>query len=62
MAGGWLRRLFWRVADDLDYLRTLTTLRILDGLAGLLPETPADQLPAKSLATGIGAVVSSSIS
>jgi hypothetical protein len=35
--------LFWRVADDLDYLWTLATLRILDGLAGPLPETPADQ-------------------
>jgi hypothetical protein len=31
------------VADDLDYLVTLATLRILDRLAGLLPETPADQ-------------------
>jgi hypothetical protein len=38
-----LRGLFWRVADDLDYLWTLATLRILDWLAGLLPETPADQ-------------------
>jgi hypothetical protein len=35
--------LFRRVADDLDYLWTLATLRILDGLEGHLPETPADQ-------------------
>jgi hypothetical protein len=35
-----LRRLFWRVADGLDYL---VTLRILDALAGPLPETPADR-------------------
>jgi hypothetical protein len=38
-----LRRLFWRVADDLDYLVTLVRLRILDALAGPLLETPADQ-------------------
>jgi len=37
-----LRRLFWRVADQLDYLVTLAWLRILDALAGSLPETPAD--------------------
>jgi hypothetical protein len=30
MADRLLRRLFWRVADDLDYLVTLTRLRILD--------------------------------
>jgi hypothetical protein len=42
VATGLLRRLFWRVADDLDYLWTLATLRILDALAGPLPETPAD--------------------
>jgi hypothetical protein len=47
MVGGRLRRLFWRVADDLDYLWTLATLRILDGLAGPLPETPADQQRAR---------------
>ena len=43
MADGPLRRLFWRVADALDYLMTLMRLRILDALAGPLPETPADQ-------------------
>jgi hypothetical protein len=37
-----MAKLFWRVADDLDYLVTLTSLRILDALAGPLPETPAD--------------------
>jgi hypothetical protein len=42
-----LRRLFWRVADDLDYLWTLATLRILDALAGPEPETPADQQRAR---------------
>ena len=39
-----LWRLFWRVADALDYLWTLATLRILDRLAGPLPETPIDRL------------------
>jgi hypothetical protein len=43
MADGRLRRLFWRVADQLDYLVTLAWLRILDALAGPLPETPADR-------------------
>jgi hypothetical protein len=43
VATGRLRRLFWRVADDLDYLWTHATLRILDALADPLPETPADQ-------------------
>lgn len=38
-----LGHLFWRVADQLDYLVTLAWLRILDALAGPLPETPADQ-------------------
>jgi hypothetical protein len=38
-----LRRLFWRVADDLDYVWTLTTLRVLDALASPEPETSADQ-------------------
>jgi phosphatidylserine/phosphatidylglycerophosphate/cardiolipin synthase-like enzyme len=42
MAGGRLRRLFERVADYLDYLLTLTRLRILDALAGPEPETPAN--------------------
>jgi hypothetical protein len=39
MADGPLGRLFWRVADDLDYLVTALKLRILDALAGPLPET-----------------------
>jgi hypothetical protein len=47
MTDGPLRRLFWRVADDLYYLWTLATLRILDALAGPLPETPADQQRAR---------------
>jgi hypothetical protein len=38
-----LGHLFWRVADELDYLLTLARLRILDAVAGPLPETPADQ-------------------
>jgi hypothetical protein len=38
-----LGRFFWRVADQLDYLLTLAGLCILDALAGLLPETAADQ-------------------
>jgi hypothetical protein len=46
MATG-LRRLFWRAADAPDYLWTLATLRILDGLAGPEPETPADQQRAR---------------
>jgi hypothetical protein len=36
-------KLFWRVADQFVYLRTLTRLRILDALAGPLPETEADR-------------------
>jgi hypothetical protein len=40
---GPLRHLYWRVADALYCLWTLATLRILDRLAGPLPETPADQ-------------------
>jgi hypothetical protein len=36
-------KLFWRLTDALDYLVTLASLRILDALAGPLPETPADQ-------------------
>jgi hypothetical protein len=47
MADEPLRRLFWRVADALDYLLTLARLRILDALAGPLPETPADQQRAR---------------
>ena len=37
------RRLFWRVADHLDYLLPVARLRTLDALAGSLPETPADR-------------------
>jgi hypothetical protein len=47
MTDGPLQRLFRRVADDLDYLWTLATLRILDRLAGPLPETSADQQRAR---------------
>jgi hypothetical protein len=43
MTEGPLRRLFWRVADALDYLLMLARLRILDALAGPEPETPADR-------------------
>ena len=43
MTKGQLRRLFWRVADGLDYLVTLARLRILDAIVGHEPETPADQ-------------------
>ena len=43
MTKGRLRRLFWRVADDLDYLVTLARLRILEAVASPVPETPADQ-------------------
>jgi hypothetical protein len=32
MTDTWLGRLFWRVADDLDYLVTLASLRVLDAL------------------------------
>ena len=44
---GLLRRLFWRMADDLDYLWTLATLRVLDAIVGPEPETPADQQRAR---------------
>jgi hypothetical protein len=37
-----MAKLFWGVADRLDYLVTLASLRIPDALAGPLPETPAD--------------------
>jgi hypothetical protein len=37
-------RIWWRIADGLDYWVTLTKLRILDALTGPLPETPEDQL------------------
>jgi hypothetical protein len=43
MIDGPLRRLFWRLADALAYVRTMAWLRILDALAGPEPETPADQ-------------------
>ena len=43
MTDGRLGRLFWRVADAADYLLTLAWLRLLDALAGPLPETPADR-------------------
>ena len=43
MTDGLLRRLFWRVADQLDYLVMLARLRILDALTGALPETAADR-------------------
>jgi hypothetical protein len=43
MADRLLRRLFWRIADRLDYLVMLARLRILDMLAGPFPETPADR-------------------
>ena len=39
--------MFGRVADNLDYLVTLARLRMLDALAGPLPETPADQQRAR---------------
>ena len=38
-----LRRFLWRVVDHVDYVLTLTRLRILDVLTGPLPETPEDQ-------------------
>ena len=47
MADRPMRRLFWRVADQFDYLGTLARLRVLDALAGPLPETPADQRRAR---------------
>jgi hypothetical protein len=47
MADRPLGRLFWRVADELHYLWTLATLRLLDALAGPLPETTADQQRAR---------------
>jgi hypothetical protein len=43
MTDGPLRRLFWRVADKFDYLVTLVWLRILDALAGPLPEMPGGE-------------------
>jgi hypothetical protein len=46
MVDGTLWRLFWRVADQFDDLVTLAWLRILDALAGPLPETPAESAAA----------------
>jgi hypothetical protein len=43
MAEGPTARLFWRVADQLDYLVTLAQLRMLDAVCGPEPETPADR-------------------
>jgi hypothetical protein len=37
-----LRRFIWHIVDGLDYVMTLTKLRILDALAGSELETPAD--------------------
>jgi hypothetical protein len=37
-----MAKLFWWLADELDFLVTLASLRILDALAGPEPETPAD--------------------
>ena len=42
-----LYRPFWRVVDHLDYLVTLSKLRILDAVCGPLPETSADQQQAR---------------
>jgi len=38
-----LGRIWWRIADSLDYRLTLTKLRILDALTRPLPEMPEDQ-------------------
>jgi hypothetical protein len=43
MSDGPIRRLCWRVIDNVDYALTLARLRILDMLVGPEPETPADQ-------------------
>jgi hypothetical protein len=43
MSDSLLARFFWQVVDALDYLLTLTRLRIVDAVAGPAPETPADQ-------------------
>jgi hypothetical protein len=48
VADGRLRKLFWRAADRLDYVVTLARLRILDALAGPLPETPVDRPAARA--------------
>ena len=54
MPDGPLRRLFWRVADQVDYLVTLARLRILDALAGPLPEIPADRQRPIAIGNGYG--------
>jgi hypothetical protein len=38
----------WRVVDALDHVLTLARLRILEALAGPLPETPANQQRARN--------------
>jgi hypothetical protein len=38
-----LGRIWWRIADGLDYWLTLARLRTLDALTGPLPETPEDK-------------------
>ena len=38
-----LARIWWRIADGVDFWLTLGRLRILDALTGPLPETPEDQ-------------------
>jgi hypothetical protein len=43
MTDGPAALLFWRALDRMDYWLTLAELRILDALAGSLPETPADR-------------------
>jgi hypothetical protein len=43
MADRRLERLFWRVADQLDYLVTLARLRILNAVCGPELEMPADR-------------------
>jgi hypothetical protein len=42
-----LQCLFWRVADQLDYLVTLVRLRVLDAIVGAEPETEADRQRAR---------------
>ncbi len=44
MADGPLRRLFWRVADALDYRLTLARFHIEDAVCGPEPPTPGDEM------------------